>query len=159
MTKKQETLRAAEQLVRDVLVKDFGQRVNKKTLREVAMRVARAIPVQEDSAKPARSKERVAATASGNEPYADERICPTCGGRGHVSADPQPTASFEARRDAAAKAIYAVEEPEFGPDATDARGYPRWGNYYEHAEAALRAADRAATDALAPAPEAKGNGR
>ena len=100
------------------------------------------------------------ATASGNEPYADERICPTCGGRGHVSADPQPTASFEARRDAAAKAIYAVEEPEFGPDATDARGYPRWGNYYEHAESAIRAADRAATDALAAtAAEAKGNGR
>ena len=72
----------------------------------------------------------------------------------------QPPASFEARRDAAAKAIYAVEEPEFGPDATDARGYPRWGNYYEHAESAIRAADRAATDALAAtAAEAKGNGR
>jgi GTP cyclohydrolase I len=60
MTKKQETLKAAEQLVRDVL-KDFGQRVDRKTLHEVAMRVARAVPVQSERAKSTKVKETVAA--------------------------------------------------------------------------------------------------
>ena len=36
------------------------------------------------------------AIACGNEPYADERICPTCDGSGHVPADHLATACLSA---------------------------------------------------------------